>query len=245
MNPAKPGREAAEFLAAAWRNRPRRPLRWLGAVALLAALALIASRFDHRLAALAPGAGGPLAPLAGEFSFWGDFLPGTLPLSLLLIGAGTLFRRPAWRRAGLAALLAAIVAGGCVSAFRVTLGRPRPFATAAEVAGKIGHVPAPLLTFGKPGAEGELPDGFYGPQKPMLFHGFPSGHAATSLATGAALTVALPPLGVPVLLGAVGVCWSRFYLRRHYLSDLAVGGTVGIAVGIYCGLLARRQKITS
>jgi len=231
------------FLAAAWEGNPfRRGPGWLIAPLLITLFTLVAFHFDHRVAALTPGAGGPLAHLAGEFSYWGDFLPGTLPLSLGLIALGTLLRRPIWQRAGFAALLAALVAGGLVSSFRITLGRPRPFATAAEVSGKIGHVPAPLVSFGKPAAPGELADGFYGIQQPMLFHGFPSGHAATSMATAAALAIALPPLGTVAVLGACGVCWSRFYLQRHYLSDLTVGGGVGLAVGLYFGFIARRLR---
>jgi len=230
------------FLAAAWEESPFRRPSWPWALVPVAigGLALLAFHFDHAVAATAPGAAGPLAHLAGEFSYWGDFLPGTLPLSLGLITAGTLLRRRTWQRAGLAALLAAVVAGGVVSSFRVTLGRPRPFAAAAEVSGKIGHVPTPLVSFGKPAGPGELVDGFYGLQQPMLFHGFPSGHASTSMATAAALAVALPPLGGVAVLGALGVCWSRFYLQRHYLSDLVVGGGVGIAVGLYFGWVARR-----
>jgi len=232
------------FLAAAWESAPFRQPASLakgGAVLLLIALlGLLAFHFDHAVAALTPGAGGPLAHLAGEFSYWGDFLPGTLPLTLGLIAAGTLCKRPAWQRAGLAALLAAVLAGGVVSSFRVTLGRPRPFATASEVSGKLGHVPAPLIAFGPPTGPDELADGFYGIQQPMLFHGFPSGHASTSMATAAALAVALPPVGAVAALGACGVCWSRFYLQRHYLSDLTVGGAVGIAVGLYFGFVARR-----
>ena len=232
------------FLAAAWEGAPfrRAATAWKCGAALLPVglLGLLAFHFDHAVAALAPGAGGPLAHLAGEFSYWGDFLPGTLPLSLGLIAAGALWKRLAWQRAGLAALLAAILAGGVISSFRVTLGRPRPYATASEVSGKIGGVPLPLIAFGQAAGPGELVDGFYGLQKPMLFHSFPSGHASTSLATAAALAVALPPIGIPALLGACGVCWSRFYLQRHYLSDLTVGGGVGIAVGLYFGFVARR-----
>jgi len=232
------------FLAAAWKSasfrQPAALAKSVGVLLLIALLGFLAFRFDHPVAALAPGAGGSLAHLAGEFSYWGDFLPGTLPLSLGLIVAGALWRRPGWQRAGLAALLAAVLAGGLVSSFRITLGRPRPYATATEVSGKLGHVPVPLLCFGQPAGPDELADGFYGLQKPMLFHSFPSGHASTSMATAAALAVALPPVGAVAVLGACGVCWSRFYLQRHYLSDLTVGGGIGIAVGLYFGFVARR-----
>jgi membrane-associated phospholipid phosphatase len=230
------------FLAAAWRERPRHLLPWLIVLVLIAAAGAAAFRIDRAVAALAPPEGGPLSHLAGEFSFWGDFPTGTILISLALVIVGTVRQRPAWRRAGFAALLAAVVAGSAVSTARITLGRPRPYATAAEVAGRIGHVPAPLVTFGAPVPPGQLADGFYGPQFPAMFHGFPSGHAATSMATAAALTAALPPLGLGVSLGALGVCWSRVYLRRHYLSDLAVGGGAGIAVGLFFGAVARRRR---
>ena len=158
---------------------------------------------------------GELRDAARGISFWGDFLTWTVPMCVLLAVLGWVFRKPRWRHAAMACLLAAIMAGATANAFRFTLGRPRPAA--------------------------ELPDGFYGLQKRAKYHGFPSGHAATAFGTATALAVALPPVGIPCLVIAGAVGWSRMELRRHYVTDIMVGGFLGILCGVSLGRAARRR----
>ena len=229
--------EIFALLRGAWKQATPRAL--LVSLLLVLAAGLAACHFDQAIAATASDGDHPGRRLAEWFSFWGDFLPGTVPLTLVLIGLGWALKKPAWRHAGLAALPAAAIAGGCVSSFRLTLGRPRPYGTVAEAQERLHHVPQPWLSFHRPVVPGHLPDGFYGPQRPAMFQGFPSGHAATSVATAAALAVALPPVGIPACAIAAGVCWSRYDLRRHYFSDIFVGGFVGLIVGIRFGRAAR------
>jgi undecaprenyl-diphosphatase len=70
---------------------------------------------------------------------------------------------------------------------------------------------------------------------------FPSGHASTSFAAATVLALILPRFGVPLLLLAAAVAYSRLYVGVHYPLD-SLGG---LAVGVTCGLLvhtvARRK----
>jgi len=154
-------------------------------------------------------------PLARKLSFWGDYLTGTVPVAALLFLMGRLLSRPAWKRAALACLLAASLAGLSANVLCFTLGRPRPCTS--------------------------LPDGFYGPSHfgKYDYRSFPSGHSATSFGTATAVAVALPELGLPCLIFAGGVAWSRVELGRHFPSDVFVGAALGIAFGIAFGSGAR------
>jgi membrane-associated phospholipid phosphatase len=150
----------------------------------------------------------PLQHFARRVSFWGD-LTWSIPLSLLLWVAGAVSRRARWRKLGWACLLAALVGGATVDIFRVSLGRPRPRA--------------------------ELPAGFYGPHLSSKYQGFPSGHSTVSLSTAASVATASPLVGVPCLVYAGAVGWSRMQLNEHHpldvLTGFALGGFVGVCFG--------------
>jgi undecaprenyl-diphosphatase len=162
----------------------------------------------------------PWCALAQGLSVWGDYPTGTLIIAVGLVLAGWAMRREGWRTAGVACLLAASAAGLEATAVRIATGRPRP--------------------------DVKMADGLYGPRfdKRALpardFLSFPSAHSATSFGTAGALVVALPPVGIPVLLGAGGVGWSRLYKSCHYPSDVWVGAWVGLLNGVVFGLAARR-----
>jgi len=154
--------------------------------------------------------------LAQALSFWGDFPTGTLILVVAVALWGWLRQSPRLKQAALACLLAASVAGLSANVVRSAVGRPRPMA--------------------------KLPDGAYGPTLEYRLLGFPSAHAATSFGTGAALVVTVPPLGVAALIGAGGVAWSRMVLNRHHPTDVAIGGSLGIVMGLVFGIAARRRS---
>ncbi len=245
------GSEARALLVVAWRGRLRGSAwLWMEVALAVLVLLLVIFQYDFPVARLTPidnGAWVPgYGPAAEAFSFWGDYLTGTFIVSFGLIGAGLVAKRETWRRAGLAALLAATLAGIPGSTLRLTLGRPRPSATAAEAAAQLHRAsPAevvPLVSFGRSLRPSAPPDGFYGPHPTALLQGFPSGHATTSMATASALLVALPEIGIPATIGAIGVCWSRAWLGRHYLSDLVTGATLGLAFGLPLGAAARRRN---
>jgi len=234
------------LVADAWRALPRSVDFWTAIGGALVAILAAAFACDFPVARLTPldnGAWAPgLGPVAEWFSFWGDYLTGTFIVSFGLIFLGLGFGKKTWRRAGLAALLAASLAGIPGSTLRLTLGRPRPASMEANAAAQLGGTPAPFLSFHRKLRPEALPDGFYGPRPTSLLQGFPSGHATTSMATASALAVALPPVGIPALAAAVGVCWSRAWLGRHYLSDLVAGTILGLSFGLPLGAAARRLR---
>jgi membrane-associated phospholipid phosphatase len=65
---------------------------------------------------------------------------------------------------------------------------------------------------------------------------FPSGHSASAFAFATAVGGELPALA-PVLVPLAGtVAYSRVYTAVHYPTDVVAGAAIGVA----CGMLARR-----
>lgn len=158
----------------------------------------------------------PWQRIAGQLSLWGDYWTGTLIITAALGLAGALFHQPRWRTVALACLLGATLAGIEVDIVRLATGRPRPCAG--------------------------LPDGLYGPHFNRNYLSFPSAHTTTAFATAGSLAVALPPVGVPLLLGAGGVGWSRLCLGQHWPTDVWTGAWVGMLNGGVLGFAARRWR---
>jgi undecaprenyl-diphosphatase len=131
---------------------------------------------------------------------------------LILIIALALRRR--WRAIALAALLAGAFAGGEVQILSTLTGRPRPSAGVA--------------------------DGLRGPTLDRTYKSFPSGHTTCAFGVATALALTLPAVGVPALLFAAVVGWSRMALNAHYPSDVWVGMWFGIVNGLIFGLAARQ-----
>jgi membrane-associated phospholipid phosphatase len=154
--------------------------------------------------------------LARNLSYWGDYFPGTILVTALVWGLGAWRRNRYWQRAALACLLAASCAGLLNNTLRYTVGRPRPMAS--------------------------MPDGINGPSAEYKMQSFPSGHSATAMGTAAALLVAAPPVGIPVLICACGVVWSRLELDCHYPSDVLVGSYFGLVFGLVFGFAARQMR---
>lgn len=166
------------------------------------------------LSKLHPEEPGTAQEVARSISFWGDFPTGIFLFFALVYGTGLIMKSRRFRQIAVACLLAAAVAGTLANCFRLTLGRPRPSAAAV--------------------------DGFYGPTMMSDYQGFPSGHAATGFASGVAVAVAMPPVGVPIIAVAGSIGWARMKLNRHYPSDIFVGGSIGTLFGILFGYSVRR-----
>ena len=153
---------------------------------------------------------------AKQISRWGDFHTGTLmfAVSFWLIGMGC--RKRHWRRAALACLLSASLAGISADFFRYGLGRARPNSGVA--------------------------DGFYGFTTSAKFHGFPSGHTSTAFGSAVPLAVIFPEAAIPAIAVAATVGWSRLYVNYHRPTDVLVGASVGTLFGIAVGLAVRRRS---
>ncbi len=151
---------------------------------------------------------------AQRVSFWGDFPRAWLILIVGLGAVGWGLRKYNWRVIALAALLAGTFAGAQAHIASSLIGRARPSA------GMPGYLRGPTLD--------------------RHYKSFPSAHTVCAFAVAAALTVTMPALGVPCLLAAAVVGWSRMALVSHYPSDVWVGMWLGIVNGLIFGLAARR-----
>jgi undecaprenyl-diphosphatase len=139
----------------------------------------------------------------------------TLPtaVALILIVAGLVARRRRIRRAGIAMLLAVILAGAFCVAMKEIIGRPGPVAD--DVSGESWL------------------DAHFGR--------FPSGHATTLFAAAGALTAFVPPAAVPAYSLAVMVSHERVYRGTHYPSDIFAGMWLGIVVSRFVIFRLKRR----
>ena len=133
----------------------------------------------------------------------------TLLLAAILFVQGVAFGCPRWRQVAWACLLALLVSGVMVNLIRPTLGRARPHSG--------------------------LPGNFHGPTLNSKFHGFPSGHATSAFAPAAAVMAAAPLLGVPCVILAGEISWSRMQLNRHRPLDVMTGAALGTLIGLCFG----------
>lgn len=156
-----------------------------------------------------------LLSLAGQLSYWGDFVSFNLSLVIAFWIAGHLRRAAGLRRIAVALLLSSVVAGAVANVGRFTLGRARPNANA--------------------------PDAFYGPRFEGEFHALPSAHTSTAFGVAIPLAIAMPQAGVPGLAVASGVAWSRLYRNQHRPTDIFCGIWLAALVGVPLGLAARRS----
>jgi len=140
-----------------------------------------------------------------------------IPISMVLWTVGAMRNRARWRRLGLACLMATSLAGLTVQGVKRVVGRPRPNGSEAYLQHLNGSATLHPL---------------YGPSNRSKLHSFPSGHTATSTATGVTWIAANPVMAIPGLAYAATVGWSRMQLRKHYPIDVAGGATIGIVCGL-------------
>ncbi|HSB55084.1 MAG TPA: phosphatase PAP2 family protein [Gemmatimonadales bacterium] len=112
---------------------------------------------------------------------------------------------PATRHLGVVAGSANIISHLLVQGLKRTVVRQRPTITLPEIV-----------------ALAPFPDHF----------SFPSGHACASMAVAMAVLLDTPLAGIPLLVVALGVGASRFYLRVHYLTDVVVGHALGATTAV-------------
>lgn len=62
---------------------------------------------------------------------------------------------------------------------------------------------------------------------------FPSGHASAAFASAMAIYKSRPKrLGVPCLILAFAISWTRLYVGVHYPSDVIGGAVIGALIGL-------------
>lgn len=155
-----------------------------------------------------------LQSLAGQFSYWGDFVSFNLALVGVFWVAAGLRRAVFLRRIAMALLLSSVLAGAVANVARFSLGRARPNANA--------------------------PDALYGPRFEGEYHALPSAHTSTAFGAAIPLAIAMPQAGVPALAVASGVAWSRLYRNQHRPTDILCGIWLATLIGVPLGLAARR-----
>ena len=154
-------------------------------------------------------------------SIAGDFLWFNIIWTVgFLLWAG-LKKRKEWYRIALVFLIGGTLSGVTSRAIKMTAGRARPSMTDKSE-----------LTYRS----------FIGPNKKAKTHGYPSGHAAGSMGSAAAIMMYAPKVGWPSLCFASAVTVSRMYGNHHFPMDSLHGAAMGIASGYLAARRPRKKK---
>lgn len=77
--------------------------------------------------------------------------------------------------------------------------------------------------------------------EPLADNSFPSGHSSASFAVASVMFMLLPKkYGVPAVIVASIIAFSRLYLGVHYPSDVAAGIIIGCLTGICAKLICEK-----
>ena len=68
---------------------------------------------------------------------------------------------------------------------------------------------------------------------------FPSGHTIASFSSSVGIFMHSRKWGVPALILAVLIAFSRVYLMMHFLTDVIVSAVLGVVVGIVSAYIGR------
>ncbi len=191
--------------------------RFAGVLALggLAYLADDAARTALRSSAPSAGVGGAL----NRFGYYyGD--PGVSVLSAAMWGTGLLANRPVLARSGLRGMEAIAVSGLVTTLLKGVAGRARPDVGVGDR------------------DDWRLMRGFEGSGQD--YRSAPSGHATVAFAFATAMTAEVAR-SAPRAARAVGLTtfglagltsWQRMHDDRHWLSDVTVGGGIGVVTAL-------------
>jgi len=156
-------------------------------------------------------------------SRWGD-IRWALIVAGILFAVGLAFGSPRWRQIAWATLFAILASTVLVNVFRGALGRARP--------------------------NTEFSATFHGPQLKKngvgfdhKYLAFPSGHASSAFAPAAAIAAAAPMIGIPCVIFAGGVSWSRMQLNQHRPLDVMTGAALGTFIGLCFGTAVPGAKV--
>ena len=200
-------------LPAALRSvRARLPLVVAGGAVLTGTLAALTDAWWATRSDMPFGAAS--IPWAKAFSRYGEIHGIPLVFAVVLWTTGYCRSRADWRRAALAALMAAAAAGLAAACLKGLIGRARP-----EV-GEAWRLVGPVLK--------------------STFQSFPSGHTTHSVGFTAALLLLDRRIGLVSLVLTAGVIWARLALHKHYFSDIAGGATLGLLGALVFAAAAKR-----
>ena len=159
----------------------------------------------------------------GAVSRYGDW-----PWLMAAGGAGLFFawraRNRDWQRILISAMVASTVAGTLVNTMRLTTGRTRPRESPKIEQGWYGPFHDGRTTIGN-----------------SKYNSFPSGHTATAVGFAGVLLFARPWLGLPALIVALAIGWSRMLLGAHHLSDVTVASLIALAIAWLAWRTAQRR----
>ena len=137
--------------------------------------------------------------------------------ALWIILAAVLLAFPQHRKAGMTMLLALLIGlVVCNLTLKPLVARMRPY-------------DYQFLHFGK-----EIPLLIPAPTD----FSFPSGHTNASFAAATALLLCNRKLGIPAILAAMLIAFSRLYLYVHYPTDVLAAVVLGSAAGFAANILA-------
>lgn len=68
-------------------------------------------------------------------------------------------------------------------------------------------------------------------------YSFPSGHTAVSFEAATAIFIRNKKLGIPSLILATLIAFSRLYLYVHYPTDVLVGLVIGVGIAIFASFV--------
>ncbi|MCI8852651.1 MAG: phosphatase PAP2 family protein [Lachnospiraceae bacterium] len=72
---------------------------------------------------------------------------------------------------------------------------------------------------------------------------FPSGHTGASFAVASVIYLCMPKkIGIPVLLLAALIGFSRLYLGVHYPTDVLAGAVIGLCTGWFAVWMGKRRE---
>jgi len=114
----------------------------------------------------------------------------------------------------------------------------------AQIIKRIFDAPRPMLYF-----KDQLSNIHFVKGVDMLsLHSFPSGHTVTAFSTAVLITYWCKNKfwGLPLLLLAIGVGYSRMYLSEHFFEDVTAGSAIGVITTVFLiGWLAGKPFLQS
>jgi membrane-associated phospholipid phosphatase len=160
---------------------------------------------------------------AHGFNTYGD--PGTLAVSVAMLGTGVVAKAPTIARLGLHATEAIVLGGTTTAAIKRVAGRNRPYVNAQDSDDFV-----PLASGGGRAS-------------------FPSGHVTAAFAFASSIATDLRTMhpqaariAAPLLYGSAALVGAaRMYDAKHWASDVLVGAGVGTLAGRVVVAYARRN----